>query len=232
MKAKQLIYNLRTNFNAVDSQLKNTTDQHLMYMLDSARSILASQKMDNAVDIAQMSQTLDVVPKIATAKDIGLVGNEKVLKIELPKPIAYKNGIAIFTVGTTDGTESCTQITFSQLRTALHRKYTANSPKWFWLDNAIYVINRDVDSSSKLRVRGIFDEPYLVEKAMKRFKYLDPFEFEYPLSNKDAKTVYQLAMSSDLGWGDTAVQAVQSAERRQQLAAQKMRQGQNQDSED
>lgn len=208
MKAKEFIYNLRTNFGQLGGQLDDKTDQHIMYMLDSARAVLASQKMDAKVNVIQMAQEVDVKPIPAPKEDIGQIGDAKIIKLVIPDPIAYLNGSGIFTVGPTDGEDSFTRITYSQLRTVLHRKYTAASPKWFWLNNAIYVINADIHSQEKVRVRGIFDEPYRVEIAMGRFKKLSPFEFEYPLTMKDAKTVYQIAMASDLGWGDIAIQAI------------------------
>jgi hypothetical protein len=212
MKAKEFIYNLRTNLEEAGSQLRSATDQHIMFMLDEARAIYAGQKMDRAFSLTQMAQVIDVTPTIAPTSEVGTVGNARILKVEIPQPVVYMNGDGIFTVGATDGQDSYTRIDFSQLRTALSRKYTGNTPKWFWLGSSMYIINAEIDSLSKVRIRGIFSEPYKVEIAMNRYKYLDPFNWEYPLSLKDAKAVYQLAMSGDLGWGDTAVQAIQNAE--------------------
>jgi hypothetical protein len=215
MKAKEFIYNLRTNLQDVDDQLQYTTDQHLMYMLDSARAVLASQKMDSKVNIVQMSQVVDVKPTTAPKLEIGTVGESNVLKLIIPKPIAYSGDAGIFTVGATDGQDSYTRITYSQLRTVLYRKYTASSPKWFLLNNAIYIINSEIDSLTTVRVRGVFDEPVKVEQAMGRFKYLTPYDWEYPLTMKDAKTVYQIAMAGDFGWGSTAAQSVNVAANKQ-----------------
>jgi hypothetical protein len=215
MKAKELIYNLRTNLQAAGSQLSEATDQHVMYMLDSARSVLAAQKLDAGVNIIQMSQAVDITPIKATTGEIGSIGSSKVLKLVIPKPVSYMNGSGIFTIGPTDGQESYTEISFSQLRTALHRKYTGASPKWFELNGEIFVINVDFESGRKMRVRGVFDEPYKVEVLMGRYKHLDPFNFEYPATLKDAKVIYQLAMAADLGWGDTAVGAINAAQAKQ-----------------
>jgi len=215
MKAKEFIYNLRTNLQQLDSQIQYATDQHIMYMLDEARSILAGQKMDIATSLDPMSQFLDVKPEKADPINMGSIGDAKVLKLVIPKPIAYKNGIGIFTVGASDGQDSYTKISYSQLRTALYRKYTGSTPKWFWFNDALYLINREMDSSSSVRVRGIFDEPYRVIQAKGQYKYLKPFDWEYPLTLKDAKAVYQIAMSGDLGWGDSAISALQKEQQRQ-----------------
>jgi hypothetical protein len=211
MKAKELIYNLRSNLAEAGSQLMSAPDQHLMYMLDEARAKLAAQKMDSRVNVVQMSQAVDVKPINAPKDEIGQIGSTKVLKLVIPEPISYLNGGGIFTVGSTDGEESYTEISYSQLRTALSRKYTASSPKWFWYENALYVINAEISGLQKVRVRGIFDEPYKVEIAMGRYKYLQPFSWEYPLTLKDADTVYKLAMSGDMGWGDDAIGAINKA---------------------
>lgn len=223
MKAKEFIYNLKTNLQEAGSQLQYATDQHILYMLDEARSILASQKMDRRLSLNLMAQHLDVTPVNATTAEIGTVGDAKVLKVSIPKPIAFKNGEGIFTVGATDGQDSYSRITFSQLRTALYRKYTASSPKWFLLNGDIYIVNSEIDSRQKVRVRGIFDEPYRVVQAQGLYKYLDPFNWEYPLSMKDAKAVYQIAMSGDLGWGDAAVGAINAAQQKAERAAQRER---------
>lgn len=211
MKAKEFIYNLKTNLQGAGSQLQYATDQHIMYMLDEARANLASQKMDARVSVNLMTQYADLTPTKAPKSELGTVGESNVLKVLMPKPIAYKNGEGIFTVGATDGQDSYTRTTFSQIRTILHRKYTGSSPKWFLLNDSIYIINSEIDGQQKVRVRGIFDEPYRIIQAQGLYKYLDPFNWEYPLSMKDAKAVYQIAMSGDLGWGDTAVGAINVA---------------------
>lgn len=215
MKAKELIYNLRTNLAAAGSELTDATDQHIMYMLDEARAKLAAQKMDAKVNIVQMSQIVDVKPIKAPKSDIGQIGSANILKLVLPDLISYSNGIGVFTVGSTDGEESYTEISYSQLRTVLYRKYTSTAPKWFMLEGSIYVINTELSGIQKVRVRGIFDEPYKVEQAMGRYKYLAPFDWEYPMTLKDADTVYKLAMAGDMGWGDSAMQAIKSAESKQ-----------------
>jgi hypothetical protein len=219
MKAKELIYNLRTVFQEAGNQIHKDTDQHVMYMLDEARASFAAQKLNAGISLNQMAQVVDVKPTLAPKSEMGTVGNSNILKIVIPQPVAYNNGEGIFTVGATDGQDSYTRITFSQLRTAIYRKYTSNSPKWFWLNDAIYIINAEIDSTQKIRVRGVFSEPYKVEQAMGRYKYLAPFDWEYPLSLKDAKAVYQIAMTGDLGWGDTAIQAILQAEARAKKAS-------------
>jgi hypothetical protein len=219
MKAKELIYNLRTVFQEAGNQIHKDTDQHVMYMLDEARASFAAQKLNAGISLNQMAQVVDVTPTLAPKSEMGTVGNSNILKIVIPQPVAYNNGEGIFTVGATDGQDSYTRITFSQLRTAIYRKYTSNSPKWFWLNDAIYIINAEIDSTQKIRVRGVFSEPYKVEQAMGRYKYLAPFDWEYPLSLKDAKAVYQIAMTGDLGWGDTAIQAILQAEARAKKAS-------------
>ena len=65
MKAKEFIYNLRTNLEEAGSQLRSATDQHIMFMLDEARAIYAGQKMDRAFSLTQMAQVIDVTPTIA-----------------------------------------------------------------------------------------------------------------------------------------------------------------------
>jgi hypothetical protein len=216
MKAIELIDNYRTNLETGGSMIKDYTDQHVMYMLDAARAVLAGQKLDAGVNIQKMSQVLDLVPEKASLKELGSYGNASVISVTIPNPVLFSNGVGILTVGSTDGSEIYPQVDFSQLRTILYRKHTSNSPKWIYLENKIYIVNRDVDSASKIRVRGIFDEPYKVEVAMSRYKYLDPYNFEYPASFKDANTIYKLAISNEFGWSDTAARAITASQQQQE----------------
>ena len=195
-----------------------------MYMLDEARAILAQRRLDKSEAVQQMTQILDLTPQIvspSTLNEIGTVGNTRVLKLDIPQPVKFKNGEAIFTVGSTDGQDSYTKITYSQLRTVLYRKYTAESPKWFWFENSLYIINSEIDSRKKVRVRGIFSEPYRVVIANGKYKKLTPFDWEYPLSLNDANTIYKIAFGQDLGWSDIAGNAIAQAEARQEAQQQK-----------
>ena len=210
MKAKELIYNLRTNLEQVGSSLTRATDQHIMYMLDEARAVLASRKMDQHVNVIQMSQHLDVIPRDATSEEMGTVGYSKLKVLEIPDPIAYLNGGGIFTIGPTDGRTSYTRITYSELRLIEGRKYTSKSPKWFFFQDKIFLVNIKPPGVKLARVRGIFDEPYKVIIARGEYKKLDPFNWEYPLSMKDADSVYKIAIAGDLGWGDTSASVIQA----------------------
>lgn len=211
MKAKELIDNLRTNFEQLNSEISSLTDGHILYMLDEARATYAGRKMDARIDIARMIQHVDaevveVDPEVRG--EMGTVGEFSLAKIVIPSTINYGSGGAIISVGSTDGVESLTKISYSEIRTALSRRYTGSTPKWFLFDNNIYLLNLDLASQELVRVRAIFDRPIEVEEVMGRHKELTPFDFEYPMSLKDATPVYQLALEQDLGWGDTAAQAI------------------------
>lgn len=223
MEAKEHIYNLRTNLQDVGSLLAKATDQHLMYMLDEARATLASQKMDKKVNVQQMAQFADFTARDATSKEMGTIGSSKVLALDIPVPTSFMNGVAIFTIGSTDGKISYTQISFSQLRTYWARKYTSKVPMWFIMGSTVFMINVKTTGVVLARVRGIWDEPYRIIKAKGQYKYLKPFAWEYPLTNKDAKTVYQIALSGDLGWSDDAARVIADRMRTQQNDANKDR---------
>jgi hypothetical protein len=228
MKAKELISNFRTNLESSGSLIKGYTDQHVMYMLDKARSILASQKLDTGSALTKMVQTVDVI--VTPTKDLGSIQDVMVLKVVTPTPVTYNNGVGILTVGPIDGGDSYAQISFAQLRTVFYRKHTGYAPKWLFLNGCIYIVGRDVNSAAKVRVQAVFEEPYKVEQVMGRYKYLDPFNFEYPLSTKDEKPVYQLTVVGELGWGDTAARAVAASMQRQEREQnQEQRQEQNQE---
>lgn len=215
MRAKELIDNLKAAFDNAGSAstLTNLADIHLMYMLDEARAKLASQKMDGFVNVDLMSQHVDAELQNTDEFEEAYV-DLNVSLIEIPKPIAYLNGSGIFSVGPIDGSTSYSHISYAELRTALARKYTGSSPKWFWFKDKIYLVNVFSIGAEQVRVRGIFDEPWRVIKANGLFKRLKPYDFEYPLSLKDADTVYKLAQQGDMAWADDAITAVNKSKSR------------------
>jgi hypothetical protein len=219
MVAKELIYNLRGVLKETQSSLLEKTDQQLMYMLDESRVILASRKVQNNYDTTNFTQYFDAKPIKATNDIITKAGNKPVLIIELPSRFTSFNKLfGGFSVGSTDGEIMYSKIEFHNIKTSIYRKYTGYSPKWVLDNNKILIINSTTGVESKVRVRGIFDEPFKVENFKTPVSRLDPFQFEYPLSMKDAPAVYDILMSGELRYGDITAQAVSKQQRSQQRA--------------
>jgi hypothetical protein len=219
MVAKELIYNLRGVLTETQSSLLEKTDQQLMYMIDEARVILASRKVQNNYDTTNFTQYFDVKPIKATNGVITKVGDKPVLVIELPSKFASFNHLfGGFSVGSTDGSLMYSKIEFHSIRTSIYRKYTGTSPKWVLDNNKILIINSTTGIESKVRIRGIFDEPSKIENFKTPISKLDPYQFEYPLSMKDAPAVYDILMSGELSYGDVTAQAVAKQQRAQQRA--------------
>jgi hypothetical protein len=219
MVAKKLIYNLKGVLKETKSSLLEMTDQQLLYMLDEARVILASRKIQNNYDTTNFTQYFDKKPVKATNSIITSVGSKPVLIIDLPSKFAsFNNLFGGFSVGSTDGALMYSKIEFHNIRTSIYRKYTGSAPKWTLDNNKILIINSTTGIESKVRVRGIFDEPFEVENFKSPISKFDPLEFEYPLSMKDAPAVYAILMSGELSYGDLAAQAVAKQQRSQQRA--------------
>jgi hypothetical protein len=208
MKAKEHIFNLRDNLRVANSSLLDKTDQHLMFMLDEARSILISRKIANRHNIDNMIQYCDILPSKANSNDLAIVGEEELLKVIIPKPISLNDNIGIFSVGNNDARTSYAKIDYGRIRTYIHRKYTSKTPVWIYSNDTILILNSVSGLLTKVRVRGVFDEPWRIEKIKGNINPLNPFDFEYPLSLKDSNAVYDLAMSGDLSWGDFALQSI------------------------
>jgi hypothetical protein len=231
MVAKELIYNFREVLKETQSSVSERTDQHLMYLLDEARVILASRKIQNNYDVTNFTQFFDVKPVKAESAIISKVGSKPVLVVNLPTMFAsFNNLFGGFSVGSTDGETSYSKIAFHSIKTSIYRKYTGSSPKWALDDNKILIINSTTGVGSKVRVRGIFDEPGKISAYRNIVSKLDPYQYEYPLSMKDAAALYNIAMSGELSYGDVAAQAVskqQRANQRAQMDAQASRQDSN-----
>jgi hypothetical protein len=219
MVAKELIYNFREVLRETQSSVSERTDQHLMYLLDEARVILASRKIQNNYDVTIFTQFFDVKPAKADTSIISNVGTKPVLFIKLPTMFASFNKLfGGFSVGSTDGETTYGKLNFYNIKTALYRKYTGSNPKWVLDENNILIINSTTGIESKIRVRGIFDEPGKIATYKNTVSKLDPYQYEYPLSMKDAPALYNIAMSGELSYGDVAAQAVSKQQRANQRA--------------
>lgn len=217
MEAKEHIYNLRTNLQEVGSFLSRATDQHIMFMLDKARAVLASQRLDREINVIQMTQTADFKTREATKEEIGQLGTSNILAIDIPVPVSHQGGSGIFSIGPTNGSFNYTEISYSQLQTVTSgRKYTSVGPKWLLIGSTVYLLNIKTTGTKLVRVRGVWDEPYKIVQVQGLYKYLSPFSWEYPLTNKDVKAVYQIALSGDLGWSDRAASVIAEQNRKQE----------------
>jgi len=216
MKAKEHIYNLRDNLSVANSSLADKTDQHIMYMLDEARSILISRKVANRHNIDNMTQYFDTAPMLGKNSDSAVLGCKEFIKVTTPKPVTLNRGIGILTVGGSDVRAIYAKIDYSRIRIYMHRKYTGNATAWIYENNSILIVNSLGGIMENVRVRGLFDEPHKVETLKGKVSLFDPFDFEYPLSLKDSNAVYDIAMAGDLSWGDISIQTI--AKRNQEAA--------------
>lgn len=227
MIAEEVIYNLRTLLAEEGSTLVNKTDQHLMFMLDEARSILISRKIDNQQNVESFSQFYDVTPLAAPSSILGTVNEKTPYVIECPTPVSLSHGVGITSLGPTDGSIEYGKIDYGRLKTALHKKYTSQDTKWFYDNGKIIIINATFLVTTKVRVRGYFDEPWRIAELNGKTTVFRPFNFLYPASNKDLASIYSIAMSGDLSWGDTAVQLInrqKQAQQRQEQSQQRQNQ--------
>lgn len=220
MKAKEHIYNLRDNLSVANSSLVDKTDQHLMYMLDEARSILISRKVANKHNIDNMTQYFDTAPTLGKNSDSAILACKDFVKVTTPKPITLNKGIGILTVGGSDARSIYSKIDYSRIRIYMYRKYTGSSTVWIYENNSILVINSLGGIMENVRVRGLFDEPYKVEALKGNIDPFNPFDFEYPLSLKDSNAVYDIAMAGDLAWGDISIQTIAKRNQEAQNRAQ------------
>ena len=110
MKAKEVIDNLRTMFINTGSKLgEELRDQHLMFLIDSARSIIAERSvMSKSKTLDSMLQSISIKPTKTNKSEVGFIGDSYPYRLDLPDRIdtsIFTNGI--FYMGDSQGEISC-----------------------------------------------------------------------------------------------------------------------------
>jgi hypothetical protein len=132
---------------------------------------------------------------------------------DLPQILTY-NGLEQYTyVGSSDGLNPYSKITFNRLAYEKFAKYTANVPKWYQYGSYIYVINRPTPATIYVSIRGLFTNPTEVEKfkaanCPDNNQCTDPesMEYNYPLPDDMIDTIYKLMIDAENRFGQLTPQ--------------------------
>ena len=196
MKAQEIIDNFREFLTDMRSPLSSRTDTHLMFILDEARAMIVGRQVGNRGSLQAMTPTLDLSPTVSSASEMGQIGSSSVIKVTVPTPVAVREFDGITMVSSADLKEVYTKVSLAGLQSSLYRKYTGGTQKYTRINNDLFIINSKRGISSKIQVTGVFDEPYKVLELLGKIDPFAPYDFEYPLSMKDARSVYEVALTS------------------------------------
>lgn len=192
-----------------DSRSNPYTDRQLAFIINYHRAVLIKQYKDKSKYISQNhTQTLGSVEVIQASKneccDIDCDLGDIVYRTKNPIPrVIDTNGWNLITyVGTIDGLTNWQRTTYNKLSLDKYSKYTGKRPKWYELNNYLYIANPPSKLLKYINIQGVFEDPL----AANNFKEcgcdgedcFKGYEFDYPMNSSDIPIIIKLIASSEL----------------------------------
>lgn len=184
-------------------------DRQLAFIINYYRAKLIDQDINKGKYLTQYyAQTLGKVKLVKASKtECGLPDcllGDLVLRTEasMPKAIDTNDKNLISYVGTVDGLTPYQRTTFQSIFYNRFAKYTGNRPKYYELNDHLYIVNPPTTNLKYISIIGVFEDPLKVNQ----FKAIgcsesdfcfNPFDMEYPLSLKHLDTIYKLIISTE-----------------------------------
>lgn len=185
------------------------TDRMLAFIINTHRSVLIKQNKDKGKIISgNYVQNLGKVEIIKASKHECCTTDPDIddciyrILNPLPTPVDTNSLNLITYVGTIDGMTNWQRTTFNKVQFDSYAKYTGNRPKWYQLNNYIYIVSKQLKNLKYINIQGVFESP---EKAN---DYKDcgcegedcfkGFDFDYPMNSSDIPIIVKLIASSEL----------------------------------
>lgn len=121
---------------------------------------------------------------------------------QVPKAIDTNDKNILIYVGTIDGKNSWQKTTYQFGKYNTFSKYTGGNPKYYELNDYIYIINPPSNALKYITIVGTFEDPLKVNEFKKTacedstFCF-DPFDMEYPLGIDQIDTIYKLIINTE-----------------------------------
>ena len=192
------IQELRSKFSQSDDN--PLSDRQVLFILNYYRSFLIRQDMEKGRPLSPFiiqELTLDLEK---VDKGIGFVTKDMILrtKITIPKPIEGHMHDYLTYVGRADFEDRWTQLDLQSLKSVSYTRHAGRFPRWFARENFIYVKFPPTCTTTKVLIRGVFEEPELVAKlAGKILPLITGMEWDYPISNNMLSTIIRMLEESE-----------------------------------
>lgn len=117
-------------------------------------------------------------------------------KVRVPNPIRFKDKVPFYYVGTIDGGKGYSPINQSALNYFSSSKYTAHTPRYYFEDGFIYLLNAN---PKMIQIKGVFEYPhelsaYNTEEGAPCYSDDDP----YPISIDLARNISEAILNFDV----------------------------------
>jgi hypothetical protein len=185
----------------------NYTDRQLAFIINYYRATLIKRDKDRGRIISgSYVQDLGKVELVKADPHndcvIGVTGCVLRTKEKVPLTIDT-NGEALYTyIGTLEGL-SFQRSTFNKTQFSKYSKYAHSFPKWYQIDEYIYIIDPPTPALKYVNIQGVFENPSeanLFKGSCNGEECLDEnyFDYEYPLSLTYIDSIYKMYVSVEI----------------------------------
>lgn len=205
MLLSEIIYNIKNlRAGGLQSVGEDLSDAQYAFIINYYRAKLIKQDIDRGrVSRSQDIQSLGLVTVEKSTDDccdINVCTLRTILQV--PTFLEFNDTSLITFVGTVDG-ESFQYSKSNRITWDQYAKYTGKKPKWFILNNYIYIVNPPTALIKYITIRGVFENPLNANK----FKTCDcdngetcntGYDFEYPISMDRVDLIVKLIVETEL----------------------------------
>jgi hypothetical protein len=167
------------------------SDYQWMFIIDYYRAMLIRQQQTNRQTISEFIQQEVPCSLILSDMDDELFESKEVL----PKPIEVQRIDLITHVGNDDEIGYQRQ-TFNNYQWRKYSKYSKSLPFYFIKGGKLLVGGNG--GNKNVLVRGVFENPIEVERLSDSYSELNPFDFNYPLSNNMIDSIIKLISDAEM----------------------------------
>jgi hypothetical protein len=192
-KIIQNLQELRSKFHQSDDN--PLSDRQMLYLLNQYRSLLIRQDVEKGRPLSPFLQQeilLTLEKDTNPLEDCVLISTTTI-----PKPIEGHITDYITFVGTPDMIERYSELRDSSVGSVRYTKYATKVPRYYFRNNKLYLKYTLTPTTSKVVVRGVFEEPELVAKINGVILPFKSMDWDYPISANMLSTITKLLEESE-----------------------------------
>jgi hypothetical protein len=191
--AAHIINTIKNLRNGKTTDDKSISDYQWLFICDYYRAVLIRQQQSKGQTINE--QCVQKLNPNSITLTINPLEKCEMMSNSLPKAIEGHTA-NLFTFVGTEGGRGYQRTTYNKSQWDSQSKYVGHLPKWYMLGSKMMVKHHS--KNLKLNIHGLFENPIEVERFNGTLNEMDPFSFEYPISNVLLDSVLKLITESEL----------------------------------
>jgi len=181
-KIIQNLQELRSKF--LQSDDNPLSDRQMLFLVNQYRAQLIRQDVEKGRPLSPFLQ--QELPLTLEKIDSSIVANlgDCILAstITIPKPVEGYTQDYITYVGSPDMEERYSELNLASLGSVKHTKYATKVPRYFIRENKLFLKYPLTLTTSKILIKGVFDEPEVVAKLAGKLPPFTGMNWDYPIS--------------------------------------------------